>query len=183
MSDQLQNIVPETALVLRLKQQDKAALGELYDRYSAALFGVVQKIVRSDEVAEDVLQEAFMKIWKKINTFDEEKGRLFTWLLNITRNTAIDKLRSKAFKNTEKTQEIDQEQMNRGSLSTETPTDQIGLKEIVERLDPKQKVIIDSIYFKGLSQSETAKALDIPLGTVKTRVKLAMNVLRDIYKN
>ena len=73
--------------------------------------------------------------------------------------------------------------MNRGSLSTETPTDQIGLKEIVERLDPKQKVIIDSIYFKGLSQSETAKALDIPLGTVKTRVKLAMNVLRDIYKN
>ncbi|HEY0272718.1 MAG TPA: sigma-70 family RNA polymerase sigma factor, partial [Chitinophaga sp.] len=96
----------EAELVRGLKARDEKVFGYLYDHYSPALFGVALKVLGDENAAADVLQEVFLKIWRSIDRYDEDKGRLFTWMLNITRNTAIDSLRSKAHKLEQKVQDI-----------------------------------------------------------------------------
>jgi RNA polymerase sigma-70 factor (ECF subfamily) len=138
--------------------------------------------VKSEELAEDVLQDAFIKIWKNITAYDSSKGTLFTWILNVARNTAIDKIRSQEYKNLSKIQPID----NHVGLvdhqsNTQTQIDHIGLDKVVDKLKPEHQTIIDYIYFKGFTQVEVSEALNIPLGTVKTRVKSAINHLRELF--
>lgn len=137
------------------------------------------RILNDAELAEDVLQECLVKFWRRGTTYDPQKGRLFTWMLNICRNAAIDKTRSKEFKyrseiclDSHVVSEAD-----KGS-SYEMAVDQIGLKDIVRRLDPKQRELIELVYFGGRSQREAAKELDIPVGTVKTRIRTALGMLR-----
>jgi RNA polymerase sigma-70 factor, ECF subfamily len=175
-------IVSETELITLLKSRDKRGFDLLYDNYSKALYGIVLKIVKSEEVAEDVLQDAFVKIWKNVSSYDSSKGTLFTWILNVARNTAIDRIRSQEYKNTAKIQPIDN---NVGMVdeqsATEIQIEHIGLEKVVARLKPEHQTIIDYIYFKGFTQTEVAEALNIPLGTVKTRVKSAINHLRELF--
>jgi RNA polymerase sigma-70 factor (ECF subfamily) len=177
-----QHITPESDLVNGLRQKDDAAYSKLYDNYSSSLLGVIHRIIGVESVAEDTLQEVFIKAWKKIDTYDPGKGKLFTWLLNIARNTAIDKLRSKEFKNEVKNQEFDFNVYESDTrLSTTTQTDLIGLKEIIAKLKPPENQrIIDLIYFNGYTQAETAEEMSLPLGTVKTKVRFAINQLRTI---
>ncbi len=170
----------EEKLVALLKGQDKKGLEILYERYAAALYGVVFRIVGSQTLAEDVLQESFVKIWQKIDHYDASKGRLFTWILNIARNSAIDLTRSKSYKQSGKVLEIDYSVYEKAGMSMNT--DQIGLKEIINRLKPEHKNIIDLVYFNGYTQAEVAEELNIPLGTVKTRLKIAMKQLRAIFQ-
>ena len=154
----------------------------LYDNYSNALYGIVLKIVRSEEISEDVLQDAFVKIWKNVTSYDASKGTLFTWILNVARNTAIDRIRSQEYKNTAKIQSIDNHVgIIAGQPNTQIKIDHIGLEEIVSHLKPEHQIIIEYIYFKGFTQAEVAETLDIPLGTVKTRVKSAINRLRELF--
>lgn len=155
----------------------------LYDNYSAALFGVVVNITGNNEAAEDVLQEAFVKIWKNFEKYDRAKGKLFTWLVNIARNCAIDSLRAKDYDIKSKIQSIDNSvrTVNR-QYKVYPKTDHIGLKEIVDKLKPEYKILIDKLYYEGYTQEETAKELNIPLGTVKTRIRSAMNILREVLK-
>ena len=169
----------EEALVGLLKQKDKAAFSVLYDNYSAALYGVVYKIVANEELARDVLQEAFVKIWKNSEKYDRGKGSLYTWMLNIARNSAIDKLRSKHLKYNIQT--LDEGVYRAKGTSTDPNTDRIGLREIVEGLDPRLREVIELAYFGGLTQDEISQQLEIPLGTVKTRARKALQELRKYF--
>jgi RNA polymerase sigma-70 factor (ECF subfamily) len=170
----------ENTLIILLKSKDEKGFTILYDSYSAALYGVVLKIVRSEEMAKDVLQDSFVKIWKHIDAYDACKGRLFTWILNIARNTAIDKTRSSEFKRTSQSYSIENKlSLINKSFNTLTQVEFIGIREQVNKLKPACQSIIDLIYFKGYTQAEVAEELHIPLGTVKTRVKTAVNQLRE----
>lgn len=166
-------------LIHRLQAQDRTAIGELYDAYGAALFGVVLRIVQQRELAEQVLQDTFLKAWRNGATYDSAKGRLFTWLLNIARNTAIDATRTAHFQKSQKTDSLDALVYSPGGESINP--DQIGVREVVNRLDEKYKSLIDLVYFKGYTQEEVAEETGIPLGTIKTRLRFAINELRGIF--
>ena len=167
----------EEELLNLLKNKDGNAFSYLYDNYSAALYGVILRILKQDEgAAEDILQDAFMKIWSKIAMYDASKGTLFTWMLNIARNSAIDALRTvkrvEVFSIDEKVSAIDKEYQS-GSKE-----DSIGLKAVINKLKAEHKVIIDMAYFGGYTQEEIANSLNMPLGTVKTRTRAALMELR-----
>ena len=180
MAPQIQ--ISEQELIARLQRNDRQAYEYLYDNYSAALYGVIHRIVTDDETASDVLQEAFVKIWNGIKTYDSQKGKLFTWMLNICRNMAIDKTRSKDFNNSRKNQSTEIVVNQIGRLkSDDLKPEHIGLTELVDRLDPNEKFLIDLMYFKGYTQSEIAEEFGIPLGTVKTRLRSATMNLRKIF--
>lgn len=169
----------QNELIFRLKQQDRGALSQLYDMYNAALYGVVLRIVQSPELAQQVLQDTFLKVWKNSASYDSTKGRLFTWLLNIARNTAIDATRTSHFRHSQKTDNLET-LVHKPGNETLNP-DHLGLREIVNALDEKYKSLIDLIYFKGYTQEEVAEETGIPIGTVKTRLRFAMNELRKTF--
>jgi len=169
----------EEELVRALANREKIAVEALYDMYSSSLFGVISRIVIDTTTAEDVLQETFVKIWHSFSSYSTEKGRLFTWMVNIARNLSIDKIRSKDFKNQSKNRELENnvtfidEQRN-----TVYKPELLGIKDLVETLKPEQKAIIDLVYFKGYTHVEAAEELGIPLGTIKTRLRMAIQLLR-----
>ncbi|HXP49466.1 MAG TPA: sigma-70 family RNA polymerase sigma factor, partial [Bacteroidia bacterium] len=173
-------VYSEEELVTALKKGDQEAMAVLYDNYSAALLGVIFRIVDSSEAAEDILQEVFIKIWKNISSYDRSKGKLFTWLINIARNAAIDSMRVKDYAIKSKIQSIDNSvrSINR-QYNVSTQVDHIGLKTLVDKLKPEYKVLVDKLYFEGYTQEEAAEELGIPLGTVKTRIRAAINHLRE----
>ncbi|MCW3103885.1 MAG: polymerase subunit sigma-70 [Bacteroidetes bacterium] len=173
----------EEELVEMLKQGNRHAFSVLYDNYSRALLGVIKKNISDDEIAEDVLQDSFIKIWNNRLMYNASKGRLYTWMLNIVRNTSIDYLRSKQNKMDEKIQRGDNtvHEVNRLN-NTEQNTDRIGIKKIVDELKEDQRRLIDLAYFEGYTQEEIAEKLSIPLGTVKTRMRAALMVLRKLIR-
>lgn len=151
----------------------------LYDHYSGALYGVIFRIIKKEEISEEVLQDVFLKAWDKFDQYDASKGKLFTWLLNVARNQAIDKTRSKEISKGQKTSGIDN-LVNRidNEEYIEQRIESIGVKEVLNSLPEEQKFVVEYLYLKGYSQSELAEEYNIPLGTVKTRLRLAMQTLR-----
>lgn len=174
--------IEEHVLVKKLTDCEPKALEILYDNYSSAMYGVILRITQNEAIAEDVLQETFIKIWKNFHQYDSTKGRLFTWMVNICRNLSIDKIRSKDFTNQNKNQPIEKIVFSMSSFEPSFNPDTIGIKEIVKNLEPEYRVIIDLLFFEGYSQSEAAEKLNIPLGTVKTRSRAALQKLRTLFK-
>jgi RNA polymerase sigma-70 factor, ECF subfamily len=175
-------IIAEDALVSLLQSKDERGFSILYDNYSSALYGVILKIVRSEEIAADVMQDAFVKIWKNIEGYNRSKGTLFTWILNVARNTAIDRIRSQEFQNSQKNQDLETSINfidNQGS--SQFDVDAIGIRKVVENLRPEHQQMIDLLYFQGYTQAEVSEEFNIPLGTVKTRVKAAVVQLRKYF--
>lgn len=173
--------ITELELIQALKSKDEKALAILYDRYSGALYGIVLKIVKEKELAEDVIQEAFVKMWSNFRDYDETKGRLFTWILNVARNLAIDKTRSKSFKNTFLEVSSDERAVyNASEMSTQQP-EYIGMKDLVKTLREEEKVLVELIYYQGYTRTEVAEELNLPLGTVKTRIRAAIIKLRKFF--
>ena len=165
--------------MLALRNREKIAIEALYDMYSSSLYGVISRIIIDTATAEDVLQETFVKIWHSFSSYSTEKGRLFTWMVNIARNLAIDKLRSKDFKNQNKNQELENNvTFIDEQRSTVYKPELLGIKDLVETLKPEQKLILDLVYFKGYTHVEAADELGIPLGTIKTRLRMAILQLR-----
>lgn len=172
----------EELLPLILKKEDRG-FTLMYDMYSKSLFAVISNLVRDREEAEDVLQESFVKIWKNIETYNETKGRFYTWILNIARNTAIDKLRSKGFNNSRKNLSSDNfVHLLDDSNKMIHRIDTIGIREFVNKLKPKCIQIIDLLFFKGFTQQEASDELGIPLGTVKTQNRNCINDLRNFLQ-
>lgn len=166
-----------------LKNKDSKAFGYLYDNYSSALYGIIAQIVEDVDIANDVLQEVFINVWKKIESYDHTKGRLFTWMLNIARNASIDMLRSKSYQNSQKNQRIhDNIESGIAGQLAHLNIDNIGLKKVVEKLKEDYRVLIDLAYFKGYTHEEISAIEDIPLGTVKTRIRNALIQLRELLK-
>jgi len=149
----------------------------LYDHYSDALFGVILRIVKDQSIAEEVLQDAFLKIWDKIESFDATRGRLFTWMMQVSKNLAIDKLRSKQSLQSKKTEDIQNPVYHKGGTTMQNEED-IGVKDLLNHLREEERMVIDLVYFQGFTQAELAKKENIPLGTVKTRLRMAIKNLR-----
>lgn len=175
------NKYSEQELVMLLKQRQQSAFSYLYDNYSSALYTIVFNVVNDETIAADTLQEVFVKIWKQIETYDDSKGRLFTWMLNIARNAAIDTIRSKSFQNSKQNNELTENNFAAAG-TVQTNTDSIGLKKIVYTLKEEYRTLIELSYFQGYTQDEISKMLDIPLGTVKTRMRTALTQLRQQIK-
>lgn len=143
------------------------------------MYGVIHRILLNERIAEEVLQDVFIKIWDKIDSYDATKGKLFTWMLNIARNQAIDKTRSREISKEKKTKGIDLH-VNRIDRSeyVEQKIEGIGVHEVLKSLPEEQRFVVEHLYFKGYTQSELADESGIPLGTVKTRLRAAMQQLR-----
>ncbi|HMU09407.1 MAG TPA: sigma-70 family RNA polymerase sigma factor [Ferruginibacter sp.] len=173
----------EEELVALLQNKDQQAFAYLYDNYSAALNGVIYRLVEDRELAEDILQEAFVKIWNNFASYDTTKGRLFTWMLNITRNLTIDTLRSKGYK---KQAKISDDENSVSNFTDDNRMaerfDAMGLRKQLVNLKPEQRSIIDLAYFNGYTQDEISKELGVPLGTVKTRMRSAIIELRKMLE-
>ncbi|HEY5463015.1 MAG TPA: sigma-70 family RNA polymerase sigma factor [Hanamia sp.] len=174
----------EEDLIELLKNGDQSAFGYLYDHYSGALMGIIFRMINDRELAEDILQEAFVKIWNNFSSYDSSKGRLYTWMLNITRNLAIDTMRSKGYKKQSKIQTSENAVGNISNNFNESERfDGLGIRKQVTLLKEDQKAIIDLAYFEGFTQNEISQKLGIPLGTVKTRMRSAINELKKVLQN
>ena len=170
-------------LIPLILNKDERAFTVMYDMYSKSLFSVISNLIKETEDAEDALQEVFVKIWKSIDSYSENKGRFYTWILNIARNTAIDKLRSKGYSNTKKNLSADNfVHLLDDSNKLINRIDTIGIKEFVTKLKPKCIQIIELLFFQGYTQQEASDELEIPLGTVKTQNRNCINDLRTYLK-
>jgi RNA polymerase sigma factor (sigma-70 family) len=169
----------EQQLISGLRAKDRKTTEYLYEKYSRALFGVISRIIFDKDIAEEVFHDSFVKIIQKIDNYDESKGRLYTWMANICRNSAIDKTRSKEMSQAGKTNTIDDFVIGFESNSdTLDHVNAIGVKELMNDLNEDQRFILEHIYFKGYTHSEVSEEFDIPLGTVKSRVRAAIQVLK-----
>lgn len=169
----------EPELVASLRKKNEGAFGYLYENYSGALYGVIKQIIGDLELSNDVLQDTFVNIWRRIESYDETKGRLFTWMLNIARNAAIDKTRSRGFQQSQRQMPLDGDVIQ---PSIRPEIDDYGLKKMIFKLKDEQRLLIDLSYFQGYTHEQIATALHIPLGTVKTRIRSALTQLRALMQ-
>ena len=172
----------EEELVQELQNRNQQAFSYLYDNYAAALNGVIFRLVEDKELAEDILQEAFVKIWNNFSSYDSSKGRLFTWMLNLTKNLTIDTLRSKGYKKQSKISGDENAVSNLSDNTGAEKFDALGIRKQLSNLKPAQRNIIDMAYFNGYTQDEISKEMGIPLGTVKTRMRSAILELRKMLQ-
>lgn len=166
-------------LLERFKKKDIKAFESLHGMYSANIYGVINIIIKDDALSQEICQDVFIKVWNNAESYNASKGRFFTWILNIARNTAIDEVRSKSFKKLKKNLSINyfvgiEEQTN----EIEKSIDIVRLKKLIKNLKDKCVQIIDLLYFKGYSQKEVSEELNIPIGTVKTRNRSCISQLR-----
>jgi len=169
----------QDALILELQKGNERAFERIYHLYSESTYGIIFTIIRDEKVAEEVLQDVFLKIWDKAPSYNSDKGRFFTWILNIARNASIDKIRSKDFKNDQQNLKTDNfVDILEAKTNFSEAVDSIGLKKYIDALKPVCKKLIDYLFFKGYTQKETSEELDIPLGTVKTRNRVCIDKLR-----
>ncbi len=168
----------EREIITLLDKGDRRAIDLAYKNYGNAIYGIIIRIVKSKEVAEEVLQDVFVKIWKNAGRYNKSKGRLFTWFANIARNASIDSIRTARTKREAKTASIENHVNDTIYGTTEISIEDMGLKKIIDSLDEKHRLLIDMAYFQAYTHSELAKELNIPIGTVKSRIRLAIKQLR-----
>jgi RNA polymerase sigma-70 factor (ECF subfamily) len=169
-------------LVRRLQRRDPKAMADLYDRYGRLVYAVILRVVRDGGIAEDLVQETFLRVWNRVQGFDADKGGLGPWLLAVARNRAIDYLRSSAGRMQNATELQDTEHpalftdMERELLNSDRVR---RVRVALEKLSANQRTVIELAYFEGLSQAEMAERMSQPLGTVKTWVRGALKSLRE----
>ncbi|WP_372753954.1 RNA polymerase sigma factor [Mariniflexile sp.] len=169
----------EKEIVTLLERGDKKAITLLYDNYADSLYGVIKKIIADDDTAQDVLQESFIKIWRYAKKYDSDKAKLFTWLYRIAYNTAIDKVRSQKNKDGKEVQ-IDKSTVYKISAD-ELNQDVMDMQKHLGSLDEKYQIVLNALFFEGMTQQEASEELDIPLGTIKSRLKIGLRELKKIY--
>ncbi|MDZ4712241.1 MAG: sigma-70 family RNA polymerase sigma factor [bacterium] len=183
------DVAKDLSLIKKISEKDQSALSEFYDIHSKYLFTIIYYIVKDEAEAEDLLQEVFLQLWDKVDSYDDTLGNPLAWIVRITRNKSIDRLRSKSFKN--RSTETDIERffnITEDSVSSNPEVvssmnqEQAEISSALKTLNQNQRDLIEFAYFKGYSQSELAEHFNIPLGTVKTRMRSAMMILRDKLK-
>src|SRR5471032_357230 len=168
----------DIALIDRIVSRDERAVGELYDRHSRVLYGLILRILRDRSEAEEVLQEVFVLVWTRADTYNQMLGSPAAWLVRVARNRAIDRLRA----NSVRLRAVEsapppapaENPEARASLSEQ----QRAVGRALDALPPDQRELIEQAYFLGLTQSELAERFKLPLGTVKTRIRSGMQALR-----
>lgn len=174
----------------RISQRDESAVSDLYDLYSRYLYSTIYFILKDAAEAEDVLQEVLLTIWQKINTYDQTLGNPISWIVRITRNRAIDKLRAKKLNTSldyiSETSILDIEEDSK-SVDPEHNTDLLkekaAIMEALNSLDSVQRNLIEYAYYKGYTHTELAEHFKMPLGTVKTKIRSAMMIMRENLKH
>jgi RNA polymerase sigma-70 factor (ECF subfamily) len=170
-------------IVEEVKNGNSASFSTLYDMYSESIYGLIFKIVKVEDVASDIMQDTFIKVWQNIQKFDASKGSIFTWILNIARNASIDYLRRN---NKMVSGEIQEEHLNvsiLNNIDNQININHIGLKDAVKTLSIDHQFVIEYQYYYGYTQQELSEEFEIPLGTIKTRTRNALNLLRNIFTN
>lgn len=167
-------------LITLLKEGNGKTMPLIYDKYSGALYGIILRIVKDEEVAAEILQDTFVKVWQKRSYYDEKKGRLYTWMMNIARNLSINALNSKAIKDREKIHSLENNVYHINSPYS-IKEDTLDMSDMLAKLDEKYRRVIDLAYFQGYTQQEISEKLDMPLGSVKSYVKIALRELKKIY--
>ena len=177
--------IPDLELVRAIQRGDESALGALYDRYSAILFGLIVRIVNSRPEAEDILQQVFLQVWNRAASFDEARGKVFTWLVTLARSRAIDRVRALAVRakavdiagqaSAQVAAAVGDELVLRGEQRE-------FIRGLLQELPDEQRTVLLLAYFEGLTQTEIAERLGQPLGTIKTRMRTALIRLREALK-
>ena len=165
-------------IINALKAGNRLALAKLYDMYADIIYGLALEIVKEDALAEEVLQDTFIKVWQRIDQYDEQKSRFFSWVYKIGRNTAIDKYRT--IKNHKP---IDSSIMRNGYVVEGQYNNHIDTASMLSSLEEPYERVIRMSYIHGHSQSEISKLLEVPLGTVKSRIRIGLKKLKQLYKN
>jgi RNA polymerase sigma-70 factor (ECF subfamily) len=170
-------------LASRLRARDAGAMRELYDRYGRLVYSLILRIVRNSAAAEDLVQETFLRVWNRMQAFDQERGALGPWVLTVARNRAIDYLRSTDARMSAGALALDHLEHPGKFCDFEDRALSLDrarrLKDAFEKLTPHQKTVVELAYYEGLSQTEMAERMQQPLGTVKTWVRSALKALRE----
>jgi RNA polymerase sigma-70 factor, ECF subfamily len=183
------DVATDLALLQRVAARDERAVAELYDRHSRLVFSILRRMLRSPADAEDVLQETFVRVWSRADTYDPALGAPATWLTRIARNRAVDRLRAQRTRAA-----VDAPVPDRAdAVEIQTPAAHVSprpavesqdvavtaaLRSAVARLPETQRVLIEAAYFEGYTHHELASRFDLPLGTVKTRIRSGLTALR-----
>ncbi len=168
-------------IISLIKSRDEKGLSLLYDNYAGSILGLINNIVRDKEVAEEILQQTMLKVWNSVHQYDHNRSTFFTWMASIARNAAIDKARLKGFQHNKKTETLDPIVHNKEV--SHISTSGIDAKTLIGKLDKKYKDVLDCLYLHGYTQKEASEELNVPLGTIKTRLRTAINILREELKN
>ncbi|MEM1340213.1 MAG: sigma-70 family RNA polymerase sigma factor [Bacteroidota bacterium] len=168
----------DVAVISRIKNKEKDALYLLYDKYSGALFGIILRICRNQTLAEDLLQETFIKIWENIHGYDSAKGRFYTWAYRIAKNTTLNALRkSDTLIQTEDLGVL----KDKGTTTTEVDLNR--LNGAIKKLEPHHQEALSLVYFRGYTHREANEEMGVPLGTFKSYIRQALQLLRESYKS
>ncbi|PJZ51998.1 hypothetical protein CH380_17365 [Leptospira adleri] len=182
------NVSEALRLIAGIAQKDARCLEKFYDLYGNLLYSIVYKILMQREESEEVLQEVFTVLWKKADQFNPERSSPLTWMSAIARNAAITKVRSSDFRNRNRTREF-QETLSSNSSAKDPAFEEVfdsslrsRMKEAIQNLSPEISILLEEAYWSGLSQSEIAEKFQLPLGTVKSRIRNGLSQLRDQLK-
>ena len=179
----------DESLIRLISSSQTEALGELYDRYNRLVFGMARNAVSDQALAEEITQDVFMRVWNKASTYQAEQGKVVNWIAGIARNRAIDVFRHQKSR-------LDGNSLSLEDLPFFDPPDSLNVEREIESKFKKQRVqqalfqlpeeqrdVLALAYFRGYTHEEAAKALGQPLGTVKTRIRLGMQKLRQILED
>lgn len=176
----------DAALMSAIADGRVEALEQLYDRYAALVFSVSVRILRDAQLAEDVTQEVFLRLWRQPASFDPARGRFISWLMSVTRNRSLDEQRrlSRRFKVEDRDEDATgdvpgSDRLDDPEVALELAEQRAAVRAAMTRLPPAQRQVIELAYFGGLTQMEIAERTGDPLGTVKTRIRLGMRKLRE----
>ncbi len=185
-SDSTKQLEAEIELMRRIGQGDRRSFEELYDRFSGVLFSTAYRVLNNQEAAEDVLQDVFIQIWEKAPLYDPTRGKPMTWAVTLTRNKSIDRLRSTQRRNrlqddVERESQTFEQFDDRSSFDAVASGERGALvREAIQKLSKDQREAIELAFFSSLTQTEIAERLDVPLGTVKARIRRGMMKLKDL---
>lgn len=179
----MNEVADDVQLMQQIRQKDPDALEKLYDRYEQMVYSFAYRIVKDSMAAEEVMQELFMRIWKNAEQYDSAKGKLSTWMFTVTRNIALDQLRKKNTRPPQQSADAEElQQLRDTGAMTEDMVEMLlageQVREALQELSRDQQQVMDLIYYQGLTQQEVAYHVAVPLGTVKSRVRLAMKQLQ-----
>ena len=168
----------ESYIIQLLKKGDKKAIAYIYDKWADPLYGVIFNICKDEGIAKDVLQDTFLKVWEKAASYDPQKAKLFTWIYQIARNKAIDAYRKIKKNQTENIQKAD---IIVSNIKSDQKLYHSELNKYILKLETKYQEVLQSLFFEGLTHVEMSKKTGIALGTIKTRLRIALRELREIY--
>jgi RNA polymerase sigma-70 factor (ECF subfamily) len=174
----------DETLVRRIIERDAEAFGTLYDRYADLVYSVALRVLADPALAQDAAQDVFLRLWRTPGAYDAARGRFVSWLVSVARNRAVDEVRMRGRRRLREMGEnarVDDPPDGRAEdpqIAVQVQADRLAVRRALARLPADQRIALELAYFSGLTQQEIAEQLNQPLGTIKTRTRLAMKKLR-----